>query len=64
MYLQNMIQPDQYGMIPYAEFASQATDIMSSLYANQSPSVSHWVELQTDDGSIAIIFNKQTGEVM
>ncbi len=62
--LQGLILPDQSGMVPYAEFASRATDIMTSLYTNQPPSEAHWVELTTEDGSVAIILNKQTGEVM
>ena len=62
--LQGIIQPDRSGQISYAEFASQAIDILSSLYMNQPPREDHWVELRTADDSIVVNFNKQTGDVM
>ena len=63
-HLQELIQPDPSGLVPYAEFASRSVDIVASLYANQPPLEAHWVELVTADGSIAVNYNKQTGEVM
>ncbi len=63
--LQGLVLPDdQSGLIPYAEFASHAMDYIASLYTNQAPAEAHWVELATPDGSLAINYNKQTGEAM
>lgn len=62
--LQAVILPDQSGFIPYAEFASRSTDIIASLYTSQPPLEAHWVELTTPDGSGAVNYNKQTGEMM
>ncbi len=63
-HLRGLIQPDRSGLIPYAEFATQARDYFSSLYVNQPSSEYHWVELSTPDGVVSVIYNKQTGEVM
>ena len=62
--LQGLIPADESGLIPYAEFASHATDYIASLYTSQPPADAHWVELATADGGVAINYNKQTGEVM
>lgn len=63
-HLQQLITPNQAGLIAYAEFASRSTDYIAALYANQPPAESHWVELVTADGIVAVNYNKQTGEAM
>lgn len=61
--LKNLVVPEQSGLISYAEFATQATDVIASLYQGQTASDEHWVELKASDGSMVVSYNKQTGEI-
>ena len=61
--LQALVVPKKSGLISYEEFASQATDMISSLYQGQPASDEHWVELKALDGSMVVSYNKQTGEI-
>ena len=61
--LQTIIVPKKSGLISYEEFASQSTDVISSLYKDQPESDKHWVELKAYDGSMVVSYNKQTGEI-
>ena len=61
--LQGFLEPDRSGQISYTDFARQAADILATLYQNQPASDDHWVELKTRDGSVAVYYNKQTGEM-
>lgn len=61
--LQALIVPKKSGLISYEEFASQAADMISSLYQGQPASDEHWVELKALDGSMVVSYNKQTGEI-
>ena len=63
MGLQALVVPKKSGLISYEEFASQATDMISSLYQGQPASDGHWVELKAYDGSMVVSYNKQTGEI-
>ena len=61
--LQALVVPKKSGLISYEEFASQATDMIASLYHGQPGSDEHWVELKAHDGSMVVSYNKQTGEI-
>ena len=61
--LQSLFVPKKSGMISYEDFASQATDVIASLYQGQTASDEHWVELKAYDGSMVVSYNKQTGEI-
>lgn len=61
--LKNLVVPEQSGLISYVEFATQATDVIASLYQGQTASDEHWVELKASDGSMVVSYNKQTGEI-
>lgn len=62
--LQSIVVPDKSGLISYMDFATQAMEIIATLYVNQPPAERHWVELQMYDGSLLVNYNKQTGEAM
>jgi Ca2+-binding EF-hand superfamily protein len=59
--LQEMVTPDRSGLIPYAEFAAHATDIISSLYQDQPPSEEYRVRMATPSGNRVLSYDKQTG---
>ncbi|XP_064393563.1 cingulin-like [Halichondria panicea] len=60
--LNGLVQQDQSGLIDYAQFSSQATELIASLYQQQPASEEHWVQLTAKDGSATVSYNKQTGE--
>lgn len=60
--LKAQVQQDQSGLIDYADFATQANDLIISLYQQSPATEEHWAQLTAKDGTSTITYNKQTGE--
>lgn len=63
-HLKAFVQLDRAGQVAYGGFCSQAADVIASLYSGEPARPEHWVEMTSADGTLAVNYNKQTGEAM